>query len=210
MKKLCLLLATISLCIAGCTTGYRVHVNGFSERGRQIRDNASVYVSEDPNAQNPIFDKEIKAKIEELLKWYDYVPASAIEQSDYRLAFQLGMDSHQSSGFAPLYHPYGGFYSGYSRGYHFGYTTYVPYYDTFYDQRLSMKVFARDPAAGSDEEKIVWVGEAMTSTSGDDIRRTIGYLLVGCFEYFGVDTTRQKSLVVTEDDPRIIQIESLR
>lgn len=210
MKKLCLLLATISLCIAGCTTGYRVHVNGFSERGRQIGDNASVYVSEDPNAQNPIFDKEIKAKIEELLKWYDYVPASAIEQSDYRLVFQLGMGSHQASGFAPLYHPYGGFYSGYSRGYHFGYTTYVPYYDTFYDQRLSMKVFARDPTAGSDEEKIVWVGEAMTSTSGDDIRRTIDYLLVGCFEYFGVDTTRQKSLIITEDDPRIIQIESLR
>jgi len=210
MKNLSLILIVISICVTGCTSGYRVHVNGFSEADRQISEKASVYVSIDPNSQNPIFDKEIKAKIEELLKWYEYVPAAALEQSDYRLTFQAGMDSHQSSGFTPLYHPYVGFHSGYRRGYHFGYSTYVPYYDTFYDQQLVMKVFARDPTTDSTEEKIVWVGEATISTSGEDFRRTINYLLVGCFEYFGADTTRLRSLIVTENDPRIIQIEFLR
>ncbi len=210
MKRLCLILAVFSVCFSGCTAGYRVHVNGFSERDQQIRSKASVYVSADPNSQNPIFDKEIKDKIEELLKWYDYNPVSVIEQSDYRLAFQVGMDSHQSSGFTSLHHPYVGFHSGYWRDYHFGYTTYVPYYDTFYDQRLIIKVFARDSNTDSNSEQVVWVGEAMVSTSGDDFRRTINYLLVACFKYFGADTTRQRSLYVTEEDPRIIHIESLR
>lgn len=210
MKKLGLILLAVLICVTGCTSGYRVHVNGFKEHEQQITDKASVYISLDPNSQNPIFDKEIKGKIENLLRWYSYVPASTLEQSNYRLTFQAGVDSRQASGFTPLYHPYVGFHSGYWRDYYFGYTTYVPYYDTFYDRRLMMKVFSRSPAGDLAEEKIVWVGEAMISTSGDDFRRTVNYLLVGCFEYFGVDTTRQKSLIITEDDPRIIQIEALR
>ncbi|MBN2181222.1 MAG: hypothetical protein JW715_04850 [Sedimentisphaerales bacterium] len=210
MKKLSLILITVSIC-AGCTTGYRVHVNGFSESGQQLTEKASVYVSEDPNSQNPIFDKQIKAKIEELLKYYDYVPALSVEQANYRLIFQVTMDSHSSSGFMPLYHPYYmGYYGGYRRSYYYGYTTYVPYYDKFYDQRLVIKVFARNTKTDSVREEVVWVGEAMISTSGEDIRQVVDYLLVACFEYFGADTTKQKSLVVTENDPRILKIESLR
>jgi hypothetical protein len=207
MLKFCLFLTVFSICVVGCTQGYNVHVNGFSEQGRQIKEGASVYVSTDPNSQNPIFDKEIKTKIEELLRWYDYVPASAVEKSDYRLAFNVRIDSHQSSGFTPLHHPYAGFDGGYRGDYYFGYTTYVPYYDTYYDQRLAMKVFARDNTTDSNSEQVVWIGDAMISTSGDDIRQTINYLLVACFEYFGIDTTRQKKLYITEKDPRIIRIE---
>ena len=209
MKKLSLILIVASICVSGCTSGYRVHVNGFSEEDRQIRQNASVYVSVDPNSQNPIFDEEIKTKIEELLKWYKYVPAEDLEKADYRLTFEASMDSHHTSGFTPLYHPYMGFNGEYWSGYSFGYTTYVPYYDTYYDQRLGIKVYTRDSAA-SEKEKIVWVGEAIISTNGDDFRRTINYLLVGCFQYFGIDTSRQRSLLITEKDPRIILIESLR
>jgi hypothetical protein len=206
MKKLSMILFAVSVCAAGCTSGYRVHVNGFSETDRQVRQNASIYVSVDPNSRNPIFDKEIRAKIEELLRWYEYVPTDDLQQADYRLAFEAGMDSYHASGFTPLYRPYVGFHSGYWSGYHFGYTTYVPYYDTYYDQRLGIKVFTRD----ANEEKIVWVGEAMISTSGEDFRRTINYLLVGCFQYFGADTSRQRSLIVTEKDPRVIRIGSLK
>ena len=210
MKKLGLILITVLICVAGCTSGYRVHVNGFREHDQQITDKASIYISLDPNSRNPIFDKEIKTKIEELLRWYDYVPTSALEQSDYRLTFQAGMDSRQTSGFTPHYHPYVGFHGGYWRDYYFGYTTYVPYYDTFYDQLLMLKVFTRGQTDDVTGEKIVWIGEAMISTSDNDFRRTINYLLVGCFEYFGVDTNRQKSLIITEKDPRILRIDSLR
>ena len=210
MKNLCLFFAAFFICATGCTSGYRVHVNGYSELDETIRKGASIYVSADePNSQNPIFDKQIKAKIEELLKWYDYVPVSA-DKYDYRIDFQVGMNSHQVSGYEPVYHTSVGYYGGYYTGYHFGYSTYIPFHDTYYDRWLVVKVFAHDGDNDSDEEKVIWVGEAMISTSGGDIRRVIDYLLVGCFEYFGADTTRQRSFVITEKDSRILQIESLR
>ena len=87
MNKLCIILVSILICTTGCSTAYTVHVNGFSALDQPIRDKASIYVAVDPNSQNPIFDKEIKAKIEMLLKSHGYIPTPNIELSDYRLAF---------------------------------------------------------------------------------------------------------------------------
>ena len=211
MKKYYVILASLLFCAAGCTSGYRVQVNGYSEPNETIKKGASIYVSAaEPNSQNPIFDKQVKTKIEEMLKLYDYVPVSADEDYDYRITFHVGMNSHQVSGYEPVYQTSIGYYGGYYSGYNFGYSAYVPFYDTYYDRWLVMKVFAHDDNSSSDDKKVIWVGEAMISTNGDDIRRVIDYLLVGCFEYFGADTTRQRSFIITEKDSRILQIESLR
>lgn len=203
-------MVTISICIGGCTAKYRVHVNGFSELDQPIKDKASIYVSVDPNSRNPIFDSQIKAKIEELLKWHGYVPAANVELSDYRLAFQAGLDSRRVSGYAPLYRPSIGFHDGYWGDYHFGYTSYVPYSYTNYDQWLVLKVFAPDSSSASDAGQVVWIGEAVAGTSVADLRHVVNYLLVAGFEYFGVDTGRQMTLKIPPDDPRIIQIATFR
>ena len=210
MNKLCIILISILICTTGCSTAYRVHFNGFSELDQPIRDKASIYVTVDPNSQNPIFDKEIKAKIEMLLKSHGYIPAPKVELSDYRLAFQAGLDSRRVSGYTPLYRPFIGFHNRFRGDYHFGYTSYVPYIDTYYDQWLVMKVFARDRADASDAGQVVWIGEAMTDTSVADIRRVVNYLLIAGFEYFGVDTKKQMALTISPDDPRIIRISSFR
>ena len=73
-----------------------------------------------------------------------------------------------------------------------------------------MKVSARNSQTGSNTEKVVWVGEAVISTGGDDIRRVIDYLLVGCFNYFGVDTSRQRGITISARDPSILDIETIR
>jgi hypothetical protein len=210
MNKLYLILLMVSICAAGCTTTYRVHVNGFSELDKPISDKASIYVTVDPNSQNPIFDREIKAKIEMLLKSHGYVPAPDVEPADYRLAFQLGLDSHKVTSYTPLYRPSMGFHDRFMGEYDFGYTSYVPYFDTYYNQWLVMKVFATGRTAASEAGKVVWIGEAMTDTTVADLRQVINYLLVAGFEYFGVDTKRQISLTISPDDPRIIRISTLR
>lgn len=210
MNKICLILLTISICAAGCTTTYRVHVNGFSELDKPISDKASIYVTVDPNSQNPIFDKEIKAKIEMLLKSHGYIPAPDIEPADYRLAFQVGLDSHRVTGYTPLHRPYMGFHNRFWGGYNFGYTSYVPYSETIYDQWLVMKVFAAGRDDASEAGQVVWIGEAMTDTSVADLRRVVDYLLIAGFEYFGADTKRQMALTISPEDPRIIRISSLR
>ncbi len=210
MNKLYLILFTVSICAVGCSATYTVHVNGFSKLDEPIKDKASIYVTVDPNSQNPIFDNEIKTKIEMLLKEQGYVPAPNVEISDYRLAFQVGLDSRRVSGYTPLYRPFISFHDRYWGDYHFGYTSYVPYYDTNYDQWLVMKVFAPDRSSASDAEQVVWIGEAMTGTSIADLRHVVNYLLVAGFEYFGVDTGKQMTLTIPPDDPRIIRIESFR
>ena len=163
----------------------------------------------DPNSRNPIFDKEIKAKIEMLLKSHGYIPAPDVEQADYRLAFHVGLDSHRVTGYTPLYRPYAGFYNRYWGNYNLGYTRYIPYSETFYDQWLVMKVFATGRDDTSEAGKVVWIGEAMTDTSVADLRRVVNYLLVAGFEHFGVDTKRQMTLKISPDNPGIIQITTL-
>jgi hypothetical protein len=203
-------LISILICTTGCSTVYTVHVNGFSEVDEPIKDKSSIYVAVDPNSQNHIFDGQIKAKIEMLLKQHGYIPAPNVEQSDYRLAFQVGLDSRRVAGYEPLYRPVIGFHDSYWGDYHFGYTSYVPYVDTYYDHWLIMKVFAPGPNTAPRTEQVIWIGEAMTGTNVADLRHVVNYLLVAGFEYFGVDTGRQMILKIPPDDPRIIQIESFR
>jgi len=210
MNKLCLILLTISICAAGCTTTYTVHVNGFSELDKPISDKASIYVTVDPNSQNPIFDKEIKAKIEMLLKSHGYIPAPDVEPADYRLSFHVGLDSRRVTDYMPLHRPFMGFHDRFRGEYNFGYTSYVPYFETIYDQWLVIKVFAAGRTAASEAGKVVWIGEAMTDTSVADLRQVVNYLLVAGFEYFGADTKRQITLTIGPDDPRIIRISTLR
>jgi hypothetical protein len=205
-----MILLTISICAAGCTTTYTIHINGFSELNKSISDKASIYVMVDPNSRNPIFDKEIKAKIEMLLKSHGYIPAPDIEPADYRLAFQVGLDSHMVTGYTPLHRPYMGFHNRFWGGYNFGYTSYVPYSETLYNQWLVMKVFATGRDDASEAGQVVWIGEAMTDTSVADLRHVVNYLLVAGFEYFGADTKRQMALTISPEDPRIIRISSLR
>jgi len=210
MNKLCLILLTIPIYAAGCTPTFTVHVNGFSELDQPIEDDASIYVKVDPNSRNPIFDNEIKTKIKMLLKRHGYIPAADVEHSDYRLTFQVGLDSRRISGYTPLYRPFMSFHDGYWGDYHFGYTRYVPYIDTYYDQWLVIKVFAPYPDTASRAERVIWIGEAVVGTDVADLRRVVDCLLVACFEYFGRDTKRQIILKIPPDDPRIIQITTLR
>lgn len=205
-----MVLLSISICVGGCSTVYTVRVNGFSKLDEPIKDKASIYVTADPNSRNPIFDNEIKAKMESLLKERGYVPASDVEHSDYRLAFRTSLDSRRVSGYMPLYYPYVSFHDRYWGNYHFGYTSYVPYIDTYYDHWLVMKVFASRPGAAQKDEQVVWIGEAMAGTSVADLRGVVDYLLVAGFEYFGEDTGRQIILRILPDDPRIIRISALR
>ena len=130
MKKLSLILICFSFLATGCNSGYRVYVNGYSEPNEPIKQNSTFYVStNDPNSHNPIFDRQIKAKIEALLDHDNYIPVKDINDSVYMISFRIGTDSHRYLDYEPTPQMYFGAHSGYWSGYSFGYTTYIPYYD---------------------------------------------------------------------------------
>ena len=191
----------------GCTHGYRVSVNGYSQLSEPFEPNEAFYVSaNDPNSLNPIFDNQIKSKIETLLKRNNYSVVDNKNDSKYVISFHIGSNTTQNFNYEPRYHTYFGYHSGYWSGYDFGYATYVPYYDTYYNKWFSLKVTLRSDDPNDSDNKAVWVGESAVSSSTDDMRKIIDYLLTGCFRYFGADTTRKRTFVLSEDDSVILDL----
>jgi hypothetical protein len=190
----------------GCTSAHRVHVNGYSEPGRQVSSGASIYIATDPNSQNPIFERQIKTKLASLLQGYGYVPRAERRDAEYWLDFQLGTDSEKVVGYTPVHGYYGGYLGGHYRGYGLGYTTYVPYADTRYDQWLVMRLHASHPP---DSDQVIWVGEAVISTSRVELREAVDFLLVGCVEFLGVDTGERVTLTIRKNDPRVLSLDAI-
>lgn len=194
-KKLCPLFVLLLLMLTGCAQSYSIYVDGFAETGSPIPPNARIHVVTDPNSENPLFDKEIKAKITNLLASRGFLPVDDPE-SEYHLTFHFGIRSRLVEDVE--------FVSGYSAiGRHNvivngGY--YAPYVRNIWDQMLQIKVFRGDT--------VVWVGEAVTSKYYADKRQAINYLLVAAFEFFGQNTGRQKIITIEEKDPRIADIGS--
>lgn len=217
MVKHALLPILASVCLAGCTPSYSVHVNTYAEMDETISPTASIYVAREPNVPNPILRRQIESRMADLLRGYGYRPVETADASDYILTYQSGMDSEQIMDYAPVSgpygwpysRPYGGLYGGYFGGWGLGYTTYLPYIDTVYVHWLRMRLLRADGRPGQ-EDAVVWIGEALTGTDDPDLREAINYLLVGCFEYFPQDTEEWVTMNIERDDPRIIDIMGAR
>ena len=205
MLRRTIILTAAAFCASGCTAGHRVYVNGYSELAEPIEQSAAIFVAVDPNSPNPIFEKQIKHSAETLLRGYGYTVANTPDTADYRARFQVGMKSETVMGYTPLYRPHFGPRGGYPDAFRSGYSTYTPYLDTFYDQWLVLRL-SRTGADDSDAKNVVWVGEATLSTDRAELRQTVGYLLIGCIEYLGVDTGRKIAMTIRKDDPRIMGI----
>jgi len=202
MCKRIIILAAVAGAAAGCAPAYRVQVNGYTEQTEPIARNAALYVAADPNAPNPIFQKQIKENAETLLRGYGYTVAPAPAGADYLVSFLVGMKSESYMGYTPTYRPHFGARGGYPNAFLFGYSTYTPYMDTYYDQWLTLKLTKSD-ATGAAVGEPVWIGEAMLNTERAELRETVNYLLIGCIEYLGVDTGRNVAVRIRKDDPRL-------
>jgi hypothetical protein len=203
LKRIIILAAALG--ISGCTPGYRVYVNGYAEGTAAIERHATLYVAADPNSPNPIFEKQIKAGAETLLRDYGYTIAEEPGTADYQVTFQHGMKSETVMGYTPAYRPHFGARGGYPDALLFGRSTYTPYMDTLYDQWLTLRLFAAGPTDAKAPNP-VWVGEATMSTDRAELRETVNYLLIGCIEYLGVDTERKVALTIRKDDPRLAPV----
>lgn len=191
MRKICPILILSLISLTGCAQSYTVYTNGFAETGSRIPPSANIYIAVEPNAVNPIFENEVKSKIETLLESRGYQIVDTITAADYRLTFRLGFIPRENIYFSPIW-PYStdAYY-----GYHHQYYDYVPHVEAAWDRWLHIKVHRGDT--------VVWVGEAEITESYLDERKAVDYLLVGAFEYFGQDTVSRKVLTISSKDTRI-------
>lgn len=200
MKKLGVV-AVFSLIYLGGCAAYSVDINGFAEADKPLKSNAAVYVASYPDSSNPIFDLEIKHKIEYLLKQQGYTPVDAENKADYYLDFRAGISSRTSYGYRGAYMPTATY------GHYWGsYCSYYPEIETIYDQWLAIKVYDAAPSKPAEQHTVRWVGEAVTSQYGNDLREAVNYLLVAVFDHFGQDTNERITIGFKSKDPRILTI----
>jgi hypothetical protein len=206
MTRIILMSIVAAMAAAGCTSAYRVHINGYSELTEPLDRTAPMYVETDPNSENPIFQRQIKAKAERLLHDEGYAVTDTPKKATYEMAFRVGTISQEVMDNSPIVDVRAGFYGGYGRGRpFFGPMAYIPYYDTEYRQWLILRLFRR----GQNEtaaKQLVWVGEATMEADRAAIRQAVNYLLVACLDHLGVDTREAVTVTIKKDDPRVMEI----
>lgn len=201
--------------LAGCATTYEVTTNAYLDKSLanlQIPTNASLAVLPNSNVPNTIFDNEVKTKIEALLvkKGYRVVP---FDQSNYAVKFSYDITGKQKTttrsqvvtGPPIIQKVYVSSTQSYvttvMQGY--DYLTYVPETYTVYLARLFIKVLDAKNLKEFKEDKVIWVGDTMNESMDPDLRRSIDYLLVGTFKFFGQDTGKNQEINLPQDDPEV-------
>lgn len=212
-----LAMLVIGLCLSGCSSvsTYTIKVNGYTDPGAPglIKPGGSFCVMENPEAKNPLLEKEISGKINKLLETRGYF-ITTFEKADYCLFFAYGMGEPRSvSTTTPDYYGTIGWGGGYGWGGWGGWggpavAVGIPwggYADraTLFDRWLLIKV-VEGPAYRTDKTSPpVWVGEARSVGASSDLRLVLNYLLVANFKEFGRNTGKAVTVTIEADNPEV-------
>jgi hypothetical protein len=212
------LLAFLTASTWGCATArtYQVQVNGYTEAAAPLlAPGASFFVIEDQKAQNPLLEKEVKAKIDKLLEKHHYLLAP-YDQAQYYVLFTYGMGAPQTvSTAAPSWGLGVGFGTGWwgpPAAYGFYWPGYGPYYTEtrpLYDRWVRLTVVEGKYYRDTGGSRPVWVGEARSTGSSSDLREVLNFLLVAVFEQFGKNTGKAVPATIKQKDPRVVDLEKV-
>jgi len=203
MRFIAVALIAVVLFLTGCTNSYTIYLNAYCEQPRPFPAETSFYVAADVNSPNPIFDNQIKAKIESLLEYYGYKTSGGPQAAEHRMTFHCALYAHKTN--IPRYtgSPAAGLYERGGADANLGYIYYppyleTPYLETMYQISLTFKVYT----AG----KLLWLGEAATENPYADKRQAVDYLIVALIEHLGHDTKHRKILNIPQTNPAILHL----
>ncbi len=214
------LLSLLSIAAFGCatTTTYQVQVNGYTDNAAlaPFVPSASFHVIENKEAQNPLLEKEVKAKIDKLLEKHGY-PLVPYDQAEYYVFFTYGMGAPQTVAVTTPSWGFGlGFGTGYwgpGAGYGFYWPGYGPYYtetQALYNRWLRLNVVEGRYYRETGKSNTIWVGEARSTGTSSDLREVLNPLLIAAFEQFGKNTSKAVPTQIKQKDPRVENLERVR
>jgi hypothetical protein len=219
MRKILLVALIVGILAAGGCAGarYQVQVNGYTE-GQAATvwpPGATFVVLDNKEAQNPLLEQEIKAKVERLLNQRGYRLAP-LGQAAYVLAFTYGSGAAARTSLAyPNYAAnvgfgLGGGYWGPSFFLWPGFVAYPTRTEAWYDRWLLINVFEARPFRETGQRRTLWVGEARSSGTSQDLRVAVTPLLYATFARFGQNTGKAVSVEVDPQDLGYKEMEQAR
>lgn len=197
--------------LAGCgPLIHQVNVNGYTDPAAPaaIAPGGGFFVIENQKAQNPLLEKEIKEKINNLLmmQGYQLVP---YDRAQYYLFFGCGIGQERSVEVVMPDYSYGfgvGTGSGWRHGSYFFAAPFFSFYprpDPLYDRWLLLNVVDGKYYREKGEFRTIWVGEARSTGTSGDLRVAVNYLLLADFQQFGRNTGKAVSVDINAQDPRL-------
>lgn len=214
------LLAVLGVFMSGCSSKYRVHVNGFLDttRAQTITPGASILMVEEGEEEdsNPIFQSEVKQKVRMLLESQGY-RIGTTDSADYQLFFRYGMDSgrtvrstrlmHEPSQIVTVHRSNNKGGTSYSTIHIPGKTYSVPYSETIFGHWLTLYLYDASKAEDSSTpDKPIWIGEVSNYSPSSDLREMINPMLIAGFEHFGQNTHKRVTSVMKKTDERVTQL----
>jgi hypothetical protein len=208
------------LCLPSCSSvpTYTIKVNGYTDPGTPapLRPGGSFFIMENPEAKNPLLDKEIKEKITKLLLAQGY-PVTTFEKADYYLFCRYGMGEPRSVGTAPDSYGSIGWGVGYGGGGWGGWggwggpSVYVgmPWgggsadSTALYDRWLTLNVVEGPAYRTQKISRPLWVGEAHSVGASSDLRTVLNFLLVADFKEFGKNTGKAVTREINAQNPEV-------
>jgi hypothetical protein len=91
-----------------------------------------------------------------------------------------------------------------------GFVTYPTRAETWYDRWLLINVFEARPFRETGQRRTLWVGEARSSGTSQDLRAAVTPLLYAAFARFGQNTGKAVSVEVDPQDLRYKELEQAR
>ena len=208
---LIILAAGCGLCGCGPTL-HNINVNGYTDPAAQtqLAPGGSFFVIENQKAQNPLLEKEIAGKINKLLTNKGYALTS-YDQAQYYLFFSYGIGQERAANVAmPDYYTSYGFGLGGGSGWRGSpfvfaapFFTFYPGPESRYDRWLLLNVVDGKYYREKGQFQTVWVGEARSTGTSQDIRLAIDYLLLADFQQFGRNTGKVMGVEINEDAPQV-------
>lgn len=177
---------------------YIVRVNGYTKGESLFLKGKKILVYRNEKAINYFLENEIAAKITNAVKMNGYTAVDQLEDADYVLLFNYGID--QGNTYSRTY-SVGGTQLNIYTGQLAPTTSVGSTTETEYHRFLLMNLFEANGL--SEGSKPVWVGEINSRGSSADLRNVIDYLILGAFEHFGANTVQQKRHDLFETDPRL-------
>jgi len=214
MKKALFVLAFAAVATAGCATRYHVTTSGYLDAAKPAGIPAGASFSLVPNndVPNPLFDDEVRAKIERALaaRGHRIEPAFS---ADFLVRYRTDNTGNRILTTRPerMYGPsvvQRVYVSGSNQAYNVVTQTdaiyNVPETLTVYTSRLFLEVVPRGAAEGT---RPVWVGDSITESANPDLREVIDYLIAATFKYFGQNTGRNKEVTLGPKDPSLVPLQ---